>query len=161
MHNPIRGAADKHHTKSTLALSDIGIEDRDLRVEIFALCEGASEQAGRLSLLSTYDVIHASQFPCLLLQATVALRVRFWPEEARVQILRLEITDPDGMPVGNPIEATVELYPTDEERSAAYNLVTRFQNVEIARAGEYTFDLHLNGRMEGRLPISICQIARS
>ena len=77
------GTAQRQDGRPAFAVADIGIDDRDLRVEIFALCDGATEHDGRLSLLGTYDVIHVSHFPVLLPLVTVVLRLRFWPQESR------------------------------------------------------------------------------
>jgi len=145
--------------RPVFALSDIGIEDRDLRVDMFTLCDGATEHGGRLSLLGTYDVVQVSDLPCVLPLATVVLRVRFWPEECRVHTFRVVLTSPDGEPVGSPVEVTAILQPNCEERSTAYNLIVQFQNVQIEEAGEYTFDFHLDGKIEGRLPICIFRTA--
>jgi hypothetical protein len=155
MNDQPRETAHRQAKQPAFAFSDIGIDDRDLRVEMFALCDGATEHDGRLSLLGTYDVVHASHFPCLLPLVTVVLRVRFWPQECRVHRFRLVLTGPDGVPVGDPVEITAQLQPVCEERSAAYNLIARFQNVRIEEAGEHTFDFYLDGWIEGRLPICI------
>jgi len=150
------GTTQRKDGRPAFAVADIGIDDRDLRVEIFALCDGATEQDGRLSLLGTYDMVHASHFPCLLPLVTVVLRVRFWPEESRMQRFRFVITGPDGATVADPLEITAQLRTACEERSAACNLIAQFPNVRIEGPGEYTFDFYLNGRMEARLPVCIC-----
>jgi len=141
------------------ALGDIGIEDRDLRVEIFTLCDGATEHAGRLSLLGTYEVIQALGFPFVLPQVTLVLRVRFWPAECPVHSFRLVLTSPDGEPIGTPVEVMVALQPTRGERSAAYNLIAHLQNLQIEEPGEHTFDFYLDGKIEARLPLCVCSSA--
>jgi hypothetical protein len=159
MNEPHRQAEQQKDARAAFALNDIGIEDRDLRVEMFALCDGATEHDGRLSLLGTYDLVQVSGFPCVLPLATVVLRVRFWPEECRLHTFRVVLTRPDGGAVGSPVEVMATLQPACEERSAAYNLIVQFQNVQIEEAGEHTFDFYLDGKIEGRLPICIRQTA--
>lgn len=159
MNEQHRETDQRKDLRSAFALSDIGIEDRDLRVEMFALCDGATEHDGRLSLLGTYDLVQVSGVPCVLPLATVVLRVRFWPEESRVHTFRVVLTSPDGEPVGSPVEVTATLQSACEERSAACNLIVQFQNVQIEEMGEHTFDFYLDGKIEGRLPISICRAA--
>jgi hypothetical protein len=156
MNDQPRETARRKDMLPAFALGDIGIEDRDLRLEIFALCDGATEHAGRLSLLDTYDVIHSTHFPCVLPRMTAALRVRFWPQECRVHTFRLVLTKPDGEPAGLPMEVMATLQPACEERSGAYNLIAHFQNVQIDGAGEHTLDFYLDGKIEGRLPICVC-----
>ncbi|MDR3404153.1 MAG: hypothetical protein P4L99_16770 [Chthoniobacter sp.] len=156
-----RQADQRKDMRPAFALSDIGIEDRDLRVEMFVLCDGATEHDGRLSLLGTYDLVHVSNLPCVLPVATVVLRVRFWPEECRVHTFRIVLTSPDGEPVGSPVEVTATLQPACGERSAACNLIVPFQNVRIEKAGEHTFDFYLDDKIEGRLPICVCRMMAS
>jgi hypothetical protein len=134
---------------------DPGVEDRDLRIEIFAVCDGAVEQDGRLSLVGTYETVCAQVFPFVIAQMTVVLRLRFWPGERRRHSVRLALTSPDGQRVGAAMEGDVTLQPADDERSTAYNLILYARNARIDEPGEYTFDFHLNGRLEGRLPICV------
>ena len=42
----------------------IGIADRDLRVEIFTFCNGATEREGRISRLGTDESIYAEGDDC-------------------------------------------------------------------------------------------------
>ena len=150
------GTAQRQDGRPAFAVADIGIDDRDLRVEIFALCDGATEHDGRLSLLGTYDVIHVSHFPVLLPLVTVVLRLRFWPQESRMHRFRFVLTAPDGATLADSLDVTGQLRSVCEERSAACNLITQFPNVRIERQGEYSFDFYLDGRLEARLPFCIC-----
>jgi len=150
------GGSQGRSSQPTFAVADIGIDDRDLRVEMFTLCDGATEQEGRLSLLGTYDVVHAAQFPCLLPQVTVVLRLRFWPHESRMHRLRLMLTGPDGETIADTLEIRAEFQPFSEELSSACNAIIRLPSVRIEEPGEYTLDFYLNGTIEGRLPVRVC-----
>lgn len=132
-----------------------GIEDRDLRIEIFAVCDSAVEQDGRLSLLGTYEVVNSPAFPFVIPQMTVALRLRFWPGEPNRHLVRLALTSPDGLRVRGGLEGEVTLSPGDTERSGAYNLIVHARDIPIEESGEYTMDFYLNDRLEGRLPICV------
>lgn len=150
------GITQRQDGQPAFAIADIGIDDRDLRVEMFTVCDGATEHDGRLSLLGTYDVVQASHFPCSLPLVTVVLRLRFWPQESRTHRFRFVLTGPDGATAAAPLEMIAQLRSASEERSAAYNIITQFPNVQIEEPGEYTFDFYLNGRIEARLPVCIC-----
>lgn len=89
--------------------SGAGITDADLRVEVFALCDGASDQQRRLSLIGAFETIHAPCLPVVLPTMTVALRLRFWPDEALEQEFALVITGPDGGPIGETLSGTMTL----------------------------------------------------
>jgi len=108
---------------------DAGITDRNLRIEVFAICEGISEQNGRLSILGTFDSITATALPVVLLQASVVIRIRFWPMESKEHSFRLIMSDPDGRQVTAPVEASATLTPAVEDHSAAYNVILKFGHV--------------------------------
>lgn len=140
---------------------DAGITDRNLRIEIFAVCESASDQNGRLSILGTFDSITGFQFPLVLQQAAVVLRLRFWPLESRKHSVRLTTTDPDGRQVMAPVEAAAALMPSLEDQSSAYNIIFNVRDLCLNAPGEHTIDFYLDGSLEGRLPFTVVQAAPS
>ena len=159
MKDPIRETVDNPRPHTVFTPGDFGIDDRDLRVEMFTLCEGATEQEGRLSLVGTYESISAACFPCVVPQITVVLRVRFWPHEGCLHAFRLVLTSPDGNPLGVMLETMAALQSSHDHRSTACNLIARLQNMEIEAPGEHTFDFYVDDRLEGRLPVSFCRLA--
>jgi hypothetical protein len=132
-----------------------GISDHDMRVEVFVICEGATEQNGRLSLVGTYEMIGMPAFPAVMPAITIAVRVRFWPAEGREHLVRLEMTNPDGLCVVRTGETSITLNPPNPDRSIAYNLIGQFKDVPFAQEGEYSVDFYLNGGIEGRLPFCV------
>ena len=132
-----------------------GMEDSDLRIEIFTLCEGAVEQNGRLSMLGTYDVLHSQCFPLVLPQMTVVIRLRFWPGEARHHRVRLTMVDPDGRVMGAEAEAMINVNGTEEGLAAPYNLIVHMQAIEFEEPGEHAIAFHLDDALEGRLPFCV------
>lgn len=48
-----------------------------MEVEIFALCDAATDYGGRLNLLGTFEQIRTKQFPAAHPHFAVALRIRF------------------------------------------------------------------------------------
>lgn len=161
MKDPIDKTNDRQISRAEFSLDDIGIEDCDLRIEMFTLCDGASEQGGRLSLIGTYEAIHAVNFPCVVPQITAVLRVRFWPHEGALHAFRLVLTNPDGKPLGMLLDAMATLQPFTHGRSLTCNIIAHLQHVGIEGPGEHTLDFYVNDRLEGRLPLSILRVAQS
>jgi len=153
MSNQPSHAKNRNNDQGAFVQLNPGIEDRDLRIEVFAVCDSAVEQDGRLSLAGTYEVVNSPAFPIVIPQITVALRLRFWPGERTRHLVRLSLTSPDGLRVGGGLEGEVTLSAGDPERSGAYNLIVHARDIPIEEPGEYTMDFHLNDRLEGRLPI--------
>jgi hypothetical protein len=134
---------------------DAGIADRDLRIEIFSLCESASDQNGRLSILGTFETVQAQQFPVILHRAMVVLRIRFWPGEGRQHKVRITVTDPDGRQLISPLDSGAALQPRSDDQSSAYNILVHIQELRFEAPGEHTIDFYLNGNLEGRLPFIV------
>ena len=134
-----------------------GMDDADLRIEMFTLCEGVVEQNGRLSLVGTYDALTPPCLPSVIPQMTVLLRLRFWPGEGAAHQVRLAVIDPDGKAVGAPAEAMIQLNFAEEDRAANYNLIVHIQALTFEEPGDYTIDFHLNEALEGRLPFWVHQ----
>lgn len=160
MKEPIRETTEKQISHAAFSLRDIGIADRDLRLEMFTLCDGATEQDGRISLVGTYESIYAANFPCVLPQVTAVLRVRFWPQDGSVHAFRLVLTSPDGKPLVVLLDAMTAMQPFSDDRSMACNVIARLQNVQIDAPGEHTFDFYVDDKLEGRLPVGVCPMAR-
>jgi hypothetical protein len=144
--------------ESSSLLRHIGIEDRELRIEVFVACESAAEQNGRLSVLGTYEMVGTPHFPCVLPVITFALRLRFWPAEGCWHRVRMEMTNPDGACMARIGESAITLQPTNPDRSIAYNLIGQFRDVRFDAPGDYAIDFYLNGRLQSRLPFCILSV---
>jgi hypothetical protein len=129
-----------------------GMENTDLRIEIFTLCEGAVEQNGRLSLVGTYNTLNVATFPLTIALMTVVLRLRFGPGESGSHAIRFALIDTDGNSLGADVGGTILLCPDDEDRPYNHNLIVHLQSAQFAEPGEYAIDFHLDGKLEGRLP---------
>ena len=137
---------------------DAGIADRNLRIEIFCLCESASDQNGRLSIMGTFETVQALQFPVVLHRAMVVLRIRFWPEEGSRHQVRLTATDPDGRQLIVPLDSGAAFQPRCDDQSFAYNILVHLQELRLEGPGEHTIDFYLNGNLEGRLPFTVLAV---
>lgn len=133
----------------------IGIEDRDLRLEVFAICDSAVEFDGRLNIFGTYETLGSPSFPFTLPTASVVLRIRTWPTESRRHDFRIGISSPDGLAIIKPFDFSGTVNNRFRDRSSAFNLIVNLQEVPFYEAGEHSVDFHLNGKLEGRLPLLI------
>jgi len=144
-----------NNSENSYLIERTGISDRDLRIEVFVICEGAVEQDGRLSLVGAYEMIGVPSFPSVMPAITIAVRVRFWPAEDRRHLMRLEITNPDGVCVARTGDSLVTLNPLTPDRSIAYNVIGQFKDILFDQQGEYSVDFYLNGGIESRLPFCV------
>ncbi len=126
-----------------------------MKVEIFALCDAATEFMGKLNLLGTFDSIGARETPASHPACGIALRIRFDRIESGEHKIRMELVNADGQPVVPPLETTANVQIPDGMPSAAINLIVNFQQLKFETFGDYSIDLAIDGRHESSLPLYV------
>lgn len=126
-----------------------------MKVEVFALCDAATEYMGKLNLLGTFDSIGAREAPASHPACAIALRVRFDRIESGEHRLRMELVNADGQPVVPPLETAANVQVPDGMPSAAINLIVNFQQLKFENFGDYSIDLAIDGRHESSLPLYV------
>ena len=128
-----------------------------MKIEIFALCDAATEGGGKLNLLGAFDVMGAQSLPLIHPSCAVAIRIRFNRIESGSHRIKLDMVDEDGRHVVPAFETVVDIQPEDGVESAVANLLLNFQQLRFEKFGRYSIDLAVDGRHEGALPIYIRQ----
>ena len=129
-----------------------------MRVEIFALCDAATESQGKLNLLGTFDRLMAKKLPVVHPSCAVALRLRFDAIEARVHHVRISLVDADGKVIFKGIEASVHPRVTGKLSSAAVNLILHLQRIKFDAFCEYALHLEIDHQMVASLPLTVAEI---
>lgn len=130
-----------------------------MKVELFVLCDAATDYQGKLNLLGTFDSIWAKQMPAIHPQCAVALRIRFLKIEEGEHKVKISIVDGDGKAVVRPIEAGVNIqFKNTLLTSMATNMILNLQGLNFPVYGEYSIDLAVNGRHELSLPLYVNKI---
>ncbi|RJO60154.1 hypothetical protein C4544_06050 [candidate division WS5 bacterium] len=130
-----------------------------MKVELFVLCDAATDYQGKLNLLGTFDSIWAKQVPAVHPLCTVALRVRFMKIEEGHHKVKISIVDGDGKAVVRPVEADVNiLFNNTPLISMATNMILNLQGLKFPVYGEYSIDLAIDGRHEVSLPLYVNKI---
>lgn len=130
-----------------------------MKIEIFALCDAATEGGGKLNLLGAFDVIATSELPLIQPSCAIAIRIRFKRIESGSHRVKLDLVDEDGRHVVPAFETSVDIRHDDGAESAVANLLLNFQQLRFEKFGRYSIDLALDGRQEGSLPIFVRQIS--
>jgi hypothetical protein len=126
-------------------------------VEVFALCDAATDYGGKLNLLGTFDSIVTRQFPCLHPHCAVALRLRFERPEEGDHRFRIGIVDEDGKPVTPAVDGNLGVRCPPHVSSVAANVVLNINGLTFARPGRYSINLAVDNRHEKSLPLAVMQ----
>ncbi len=128
-----------------------------MNIEVYALCDAATNDLGKLNLLGAFDSIVASQLPVIHPQCAIALRIRFESIEQGEHKVTVTFVDLDGKNILAPATGNINVNLPDGRRSGSANLILNIQRLKLERYGEYSIDLAIDGRSEGSLPLFVIQ----
>ena len=130
-------------------------------IEIFSLCDAATEQGGKLSLLGSFDSIYAknAQGPIVHADCSLVLRIRFSRIEYGAHSLRARIINYDGRDIVPPLETGIRVeFGDDVLDYYLFNSVIRIRDLTFPAAGKYRIDLAIDGKLERQLPLTVTAI---
>jgi len=127
-------------------------------VEIFALCDAATDSGGKLNLLGAFDRINVAEFPYAHPFCAVAVRVRFERIEQGKHHFRVDFVDQDGKSVIPTFEGDLSVNLPQDVRSVCTNMILNLGGVKFERAGQYAIDLAIDGRHERSLPVNVMRL---
>lgn len=131
-----------------------------MEVEIFTLCDAATDSAGKLNILGAFDRILTSQLPAVHPFCAIALRIRFARIEEGNHKLSVTFANEDGKPVLPGLQGSLAIRFREGDATVAANMVLCIQKLKLEAAGEYTIDLAIDGRHEGSIPLYVRQRPR-
>jgi len=126
-----------------------------MHVEIFCLCDAATDYAGKLNVLGAYDTILSTGYPLRLKALIYAMRLRLRHDEAGVHNIALNTINYDGKNVLPPFTAQISATSNYDVDSAAFNVVVSAENVVFDQPGIYRIDLEMDGKVLSSLPLTI------
>lgn len=126
-----------------------------MQIEIFALCDAATGDLGKLSMLGAFDTIRALKTPAVHPQCTIALRVRFERIERGEHKVVVHFANSDGKNVILPAQGAITMNFADEQSSGVANLILNIQGLKLEKFGEYSIDLAIDGQQKASLPLFV------
>ncbi|MBL4574851.1 MAG: hypothetical protein JKY51_01970 [Opitutaceae bacterium] len=129
-----------------------------MKIEIFALCDAATDYGGKLNILGAFDGIFAPKVPVVQAHCAIALRLRLSKVEEGKHHIKLNLIDQDGRLVVPGMDANVDVKVPSHRDSVAINLVLNLQQLKFEQFDEYSLDLAIDNRHEASLPISVVKL---
>ena len=128
-----------------------------MKVEIFTLCDAATDSGGKLNMLGAFDHIIAAAMPAVHPLCAIAVRIRFAKIEEGSHKLNVTFADTDGKFVLPGLQASIGVRLGPDHSTIAANVVLCIQKLKLETFGEYTIDLAIDGRHEGSIPLYVLQ----
>ncbi|KPK00575.1 MAG: hypothetical protein AMK71_08170 [Nitrospira bacterium SG8_35_4] len=130
-----------------------------MNVEVFVLCDAATDYQGKLNILGSFDSIWSKNIPAVIPHCALALRMRFLKIEEGEHSFRITIVNEDGQQVISPFETKLYIKLTDiSTGSIARNMILNLQGLKFEKFGEYSIDLSVDGRHELSIPLYVNQV---
>jgi hypothetical protein len=126
-----------------------------MRIEIFALCDAATSESGKLNILGAFDTAWVYAMPAVYPQCAIALRIRFSAIEKGEHLISVNFVDIDGKHIIPSASGMVKVDFPAEKKSDAANLILVMQGFKLEQYGEYSIDLAVDGRSECSLPFFV------
>lgn len=124
-------------------------------IDVFVLCDAATEWAGKLNILGTFDTIYALAFPVIHPHCALALRIRFSQIEEGQHHVRINVTDADGRLVIPPLDGNITIKFGPHDTMAVANMVLNLERLKIDKPGQYSIDFAIDGRLEKSHPLFV------
>src|ERR1041384_4496616 len=131
-----------------------------MQLEIFTLCDAATEHAGKLNIIGTFDSLRGFEAPISHPQCAIAGRLRFEQIEEGEHRVLLTFADEDGNIVMPKFYSNLTVQFAPGQRTVTSHFVILIQQIRLPKFGEYTIDMAVDGRQLGSLPLYVTKIER-
>ncbi len=131
-----------------------------MKIEVFALCDAATDNHGKLNILGTFDQIFAVKMPIKHPSCAIALRLRFDKMEEGIHQIKLQLVNPDGEPVLKSMEGNVTPRMAEDVDSVAVNLILNLQNIMFDEYADYQINLSIDDVAIASLPLRVREMPR-
>jgi hypothetical protein len=126
-----------------------------MNLEVFAFCDAATDNAGKLNILGTFDTIFVKQAPANHGNCSVAMRLRFTEAEVGEHTFKLTIKDPDGGDVIPLVNGKLGVRINPGYDSATANLIFNLQVITLKAIGDYSVNFTIADKLDVHLPFFV------
>ena|ERR1700690_1903486 len=131
-----------------------------MQIEIFALCQSAKFDGTNLSISGIFDTIGVKAFP-VKMSWSVPVKIRFELGEEGERKLEIILVNAYMRPAAVDgkiarFEQTIQIQMPNN-RSSSHFHIWDHQGFPIEKAGDYFFELNVDGQTGGRIPLYIWQ----
>jgi hypothetical protein len=123
-----------------------------MKIELFTFCDFAQENAGKLTIVGTFDTIIARNFPCIHPHLSVVIRLRFNLWEFGNHQFRIETKTLDGEMLMETIQGNVEVKGVGNA-TAVSHLVFTISNLHFKNPGVINFILYIDDKELSSIPL--------
>ncbi len=128
--------------------------------EIFALCEQASSDKNRLTIVGTFSGMDSYAVPLPIQPFYVAARIRYENVEQGEHAWRITILDANDRQIAKPFGDAINIKMSPETPFAWQTITARFEGVVFKAFGEHTVRLEINDKLISSVPFIVHRIGQ-
>ena len=113
---------------------------------IFTLCYYVSDNAGKLTIVGTFDVIHTNTAPVHHPAMGIGIRMRFSQEEQNEYNFQIKFSDEDNIEWLKLLNGKFKVLPPNYGDHSDVNIGINLQNIEFKKLGKYAVELYLDNK---------------
>jgi hypothetical protein len=126
-----------------------------MNVQVAVLCDAATEENLKLSLLGAFDTIGVRALPAVIPQCSVVLRgTLFSPDEGK-HVLKLNFVDADGRSIMPPLGFALDVAMPEDSHFGTRNFIFHLQQLKFDHAGLYSVDATLDDQALASIPLVV------
>lgn len=129
-----------------------------MEIEIFTLADFAQDNNSKLTIVGTFDSIHAKEFPTQHPACSIACRLRFAAKEAGAYEFKLRLIDAAGKETIEPIAGNINIGAPPNGQLSTINIVINFGQLRFEKPGRYSFELYIDGEWKSGLPLFLNEL---
>ena len=130
-----------------------------MELEIFTLADFAQDNNSKMTVVGTFDSIHAKQFPVQHQACSIACRVRFAAKESGTHDFKLRLTDAEGKEIIQPITGNINVGAPANGQVATINIIINFVQLKFEKPGRFSFELFIDDEWKSGLPLFLNQMS--
>src|ERR1043165_4394363 len=130
-----------------------------MNIQVAVLCDAATDSAGKLNVLGTFDTIITQQLPAVHPQCSIALRATFSNTEEGDHKLTVNFVDEDGKSImQNFPPIPVQIVIPEDAHFVSRNFIINLRDLSFKTPGFYSIDIGLDGKEEASIPLFVKQV---
>lgn len=124
-----------------------------MQLEIFTICDAATDHANKLNILGATDTLIVPSLPFKYPHCCIVMRFRMARVEEGEHQIKLLVTNPSGKTIMN-MDGKMNIKIGNGSTSAV-NVIINVNNLQLAEAGEHKVALAVDGIQMSAMPLFI------
>jgi len=127
-----------------------------MNIQVAVLCDAATTENDKLSLLGAFDTIITPQRPAVHPQCAVALRVTFMPGDEGAHQLAINFINADGRSImPNFPHIPFEIVLPEDLHFVTRNFTASIQQLQFPEPGLYSVDIRFDNVSRASIPLLV------